>query len=131
MSAVRKRRVPGFTGGHRGWCAKLMGSVFGGRHLFIMPENFDKIAGIGETAAVGDLGNALIGIGKLFTGNLDAVIIQIIHWRAVGKFLEIAAEITGIQVRTAGEDIKRQVFTVMLFDKGKNRFQAGKTTEFF
>lgn len=44
-----------------------------------MPENFDKIAGIGKAAAVGDLGNALIGIGKLFTGNLDAVIVQIIH----------------------------------------------------
>lgn len=131
MSAVRKRRFPGFTGGHRGWCAKLMGSVFGGSHLFIMPENFDKIAGIGETAAVGDLGNALIGIGKLFTGNLDAVIIQIIHWRAVGEFLEIAAEITGIQVRTAGEGIKRQVFAVMFFDKGKNRLQAGKMTGFF
>lgn len=96
-----------------------------------MPENFDKIAGIGETAAVGDLGNALIGIGKLFTGNLDAVIIQIIHWRAVGEFLEIAAEITGIQVRTAGEGIKRQVFAVMFFDKGKNRLQAGKMTGFF
>ena len=96
MSAVRKRRFPGFTGGHRGWRAKFMGSVFGGSHLLIMPENFDKIAGIGKAAAVGDLGNALIGIGKLFAGNLDAVIIQIIHWRAVGEFLEIAAEITGI-----------------------------------
>lgn len=108
-----------------------MGSVFCWSHLLIMPENFDKIAGIGKAAAVGDLGNALIGIGKLFTGNLDAVIIQIVHWRAVGEFLEITAEITGIQVCTAGEDIKRQVFTVMLFDKGKNRFQAGKTTRFF
>ena len=108
-----------------------MGSVFCWSHLLIMPENFDKIAGIGKAAAVGDLGNALIGIGKLFTGNLDAVIIQIVHWRAVGEFLEITAEITGIQVCTAGEDIKRQAFTVMLFDKGKNRFQAGKTTGFF
>ena len=64
-----------------------MGSVFCWSHLLIMPENFDKIAGIGKAAAVGDLGNALIGIGKLFTGNLDAVIIQIVHWRAVGEFL--------------------------------------------
>ena len=70
-----------------------MGSVFCWSHLLIMPENFDKIAGIGKAAAVGDLGNALIGIGKLFTGNLDAVIIQIVHWRAVGEFLEITAEI--------------------------------------
>lgn len=114
-----------------GWRAKFMGSVFGGSHLLIMPENFDKIAGIGKAAAVGDLGNTLIGIGKLFAGNLDAVIIQIVHWRAVGEFFEIAAEITGIQVRTAGEDIKRQVFAVTFFDKGKNRLQVGKTTGFF
>ena len=91
-----------------------MGSVLGGSHLLIMPKNFDKIAGIGKTAAVGDLGNALIGIGKLFAGNLDAVIIQIIHWRAVSEFLKIAAEITGIQVCTAGEDIKRSMILFSL-----------------
>ena len=71
-----------------------MGSVFCWSHLLIMPENFDKIAGIGKAAAVGDLGNALIGIGKLFTGNLDAVIIQIVHWLSLihisGSFKEPA-----------------------------------------
>ena len=90
--------------------------------MLIVPENFDKVAGIIETAAMGDLCDRFICVGKLLAGYLDPVIIQIIHRCAVGKFFEITAKIAGSQVRTSGKGGKTQIFIVAFLNQGKDGF---------
>lgn len=90
--------------------------------MFVVPENFDKVTGVVETAAMGDLCDRFVCIRELFAGHLDPVIIQIIHGRTVGKFFEIAAKIAGIQICTPGKSCKVQIFIVVFLDQGKDRF---------
>ena len=104
--------------------------IFGRSHMFVVPKYFNKIAGIGKTAAVGDFCNGFICVGELFTGHLDSIVVQIIHGCAVSKFFEVTTEITGVQVRAPGEGSEIQIFAVVFFDHGKDRLQAGKTPGF-
>ena len=98
--------------------------------MLVVAEDFDEIAGIGKTAAVSDLCDGFIRVGKLFTGYFDPVIVQVIHGSTVGKFFKIAAEIAGIQIRAPCKGSKLQIFAIVIFNHGKDRFQAGKTPGF-
>ncbi len=100
--------------------------IFSRSHMLVVAEDFDEIAGIGKTAAVSDLCDGFIRVGKLFTGYFDPVIVQVIHGSAVGKFFKIAAEIAGIQIRAPCKGSKLQIFAIVIFNHGKDRFQAGK-----
>ena len=62
-----------------------------------MVKNLDKIAGISKATVISNLGYTSVRIDHLFTGNLNAVIIEIVNWCAMCHLLKITAKITARQ----------------------------------
>ena len=98
--SISGREGPAFFFWLSGGSAWSLGAkhVLSGGHVFVMPEYLNKIAGICEAAVVGNFGERTVGINHLLAGYLNPVKIEVINGRAVRQFLEIAAEIAGVQV---------------------------------
>ncbi len=76
-----------------------------------------------EAAVISDFRNGFIRIGKLFTGGLHTVIIQVIQRCAMSQFAEIAAEIISVHIGAGCQIGKPDIFRIMIINKGEYFFQ--------
>lgn len=92
-------------------------------YVFVALEGFDKIAEIIEAAGIGDIRHTFVGRGQQEGSVFDTLIIQVVHGRAVGHFLEKTAEIFGRHTGGVGQLFQRDTVLVVCVNVFQYIFQ--------
>ena len=80
------------------------------------PEDPVKMRQIGKTGLSGDFGDIPVRFHEEPLGVHDAGLLDILHDRALGTFLEFPAEVIFADIKTLGEIFECDIFCVMVMD---------------